>query len=322
MTSPISTTKPFRLRLLNLFDILLVSDAEQIKWLNAHPEVEREIDPKASWVHRVVDRRLRSDLGFDGRLLPIFLGRANAARERQQKELEERLEALRGLPGDERQQIADYVSGQKHEGDIGVTVQQWCGRLFLPHYRSSKALYESGRLLANWPAAPPWRTWRDRVNGTLERSKSELAAAAEGSLHCVHGTSIGMENVARSVRKLRKAAQSPDKQQLSPDDILRKCVAAPRAVLRTCTAEVQAPFVKNPLTERTVIVFLVARAYATSGDLDVAFLGESWSACPARGAISEMLRAVWHAAHHDETEHKRLFAKINVWSRVFSRAVS
>lgn len=322
MTITSSMTKPFRVRIAGLIDVVLVSDAEQIKWLNAHPDLERQIDPQASWLHRVVDRRLRTDLGFDGQLLPIFHARANPERARQRHELEERLEDLRGLPGEERQQIADYVSGQKHVGEIGVVVQQWCGRLFFPSYRSSPETYEAGRLLANWPVAPPWRAWRDRVSGRLDRSKSDLAAAAEGNLHCVHGTSIGMENVARSVRKLRKAAQSPDKQRLSPDDILRECVAAPIAVLRTCTTEVQAPFLKRPLTKRTVVVFLVARAYAKSGDLDVAFLGEDWSACPARTVISEMLRGVWHAAHHDETEHKRLLAKINGWSRLFSRAVS
>jgi hypothetical protein len=134
-----------------------------------------------------------------------------------------------------------------------------------------------------------------------------------------------MENVARTVRNLRKAAQSPDKQKLSPDDALRECLVAPPAILRGCAREVVAPFLEQPLTRSTLIVFLVAKAYASSGDLDVAFLSESWSACPARHVVPEMLRAVWHAAHHDEAEGKALLDTIQVlngWGRLWHRAVT
>ena len=70
-----------------------------------------------------------------------------------------------------------------------------------------------------------------------------------------------------------------------------------------------------------LIVFLVAKSFATSGDLDDAFLGESWSACPARDVIPEMLRAVWYAAHREETKDEVVLEKINTWSRII-KAVS
>jgi len=321
MLEPSTKNKPIRIRFGKLIDVLLVSDPGQIQWLNAHANIDRAIDPRASPVHRFVDRRLRDDLGFGGKLLPIFLARGAPQRAERQRALEQRLENLRGAPGPERDRIAAYVSGEGHVDEIGVLVQQWCGRLFFPDYRASRETYAAGRKLAGWPTTLPLRAFRDRVSGRLDHAKDLVAGAASDDLHCIHGTSIGMENVARSVRRLRRAAHSSDR-TLSPDEILRHCLRAPPAVLRGCTAEVTTPFLDRPLTPHTLIVLLVARAYQSSGDLDVAFLSDGWSRCPAHEVVPEMLRALWHSAHHDERTPQRLFAKINDWSRQVGRAVS
>ena len=108
----------------------------------------------------------------------------------------------------------------------------------------------------------------------------------------------------------------------APDEILRSCLVAPPAVLRSVRTQVSAPFLDRPLTARTLVIFLVARAYARSGDLDVAFLSGSWSACPARGVVPEMLRAVWHAAHHDELERARPDDGAHGFRRLIARALS
>jgi hypothetical protein len=310
--------RPVRLRVPLLFDVVIVSEADHIHWLNQHPGVVREVDPARSVLHRVVDQRLRADLGFGGELLPVFKPRSDAQRARQQQALEARLEDLRGLPGPERDEIADYVSGKRGSDEIGVAVQQWCGRLFYPQYRAARDTYEAAKLLATWPSAPPWKTWRERRSGRLQRAKDLVAKEADGDVHCIHGTTIGMENVARTVRKLRVAAQDERKKTLAPDDILRECLAAPPAVLRSCDYEVKAPFLAEPLTRQTLVVLLVARAFRASGDLDVAFLRDGWSRCPAHEVIPEMLRSVWHAAHHDETHESR----INTWTRILHQVVS
>lgn len=321
-TSAAAGVKPLRLRIPDVIDVVLVSDPDQIQWLNQHADVRRPLDPKASWLHRFIEGRLSSDLGFHGARLPVFLPREDLARADRQKRLDERLEDARGNPGEERDEIAAYVSGKKDADEIGVIVQQWCGKLFLAQYRAARDTYEAGKLLAGWASAPPWRTWKDRVSGRLARAKEVVDTAAEGDLHCVHGTSIGMENVARTVRKLRKAAQDPAKQKLPPDDALRECLTAPPAVLRGCAREIAAPFLDQPLTELSIVVFLVARAFQTSGDFDVAFLADGWSRCPAHRVIPEMLRSVWYTAHQEEPEERRLLSTINTWSRLWHRAVS
>jgi hypothetical protein len=320
-TNAFRTIKPLRLRIPNVIDILFVSEPEQIAWLNQHSAITRPTDPTRSWLHRILDARLRTDLSVDGKPLPVFQPRTDDRRAERQKALYAGFETLRGLPGEERNAIADYLAGRKQFSEIGVVVQQWCGRLFSDRYRSTQETYEAGRLLSGWASAPPWRTIRDRLNGKLAHAKAVLATAAGGDVHCVHGTSIGMENVAKTVRKLRKASASPEKLKASPDDILRECLVAPPLLLRGCDDVVGAPFLEHPLTPRTLIVFLVARAFAKSGDLDIAFLSDSWSACPARRVIPEMLRAAWRTAHHHDAEVERLLS-INSWSRLWHRAVS
>jgi hypothetical protein len=320
-TNAFRTVRPLRLRVPNLIDLVLVSDSKQIAWLNQHPAITRPTDPSRSWLHRLLDRRLRADLSIDGKPLPVFQPRSDECRAERQRALYAAFEALRGLPGDECALIADYLAGRKQLPEIGVVVQQWCGRLFSDRYRSTDETYAAGRLFAGWASAPPWRTIADRVSGKLAYAKAVLATAAGDDPHCVHATSIGMENVARTVRKLRKASLRSDTQQASPDDILRECLVAPAMVLRGCDDVVGAPFLGHPLTQRSLIVFLVARAFAATGDIDVAFLSDSWSACPARRVIPEMLRTAWRTAHHHDAEVKHLLS-INSWSRLWHRAVS
>jgi hypothetical protein len=318
---PATGVRPIRIRFANWIDIVLVHDSDQIQWLNQHPDVEREIDPSASWLHRFADKRFKLDLGFGTQALPVFLSRKNAARADKQQKAHARLDDLRGLPGEERDRITDYVSGKDTPDDIGVVVQQWCGRLFSSHYRSTREVYDAGRMLADWPTTLPLRAFLEKRRGRVEAAKKLISDVADGDIMCIHATSIGMKNLVSTVRKLRGAAHAIGATKLTPDEALRMCLTVPPAVLRGCTREIEAPFLARPLTKSTLIVFLVAKSFASSGDLDDAFLGESWSACPARDVIPEMLRAVWYAAHREETRDEVVLEKINTWSRII-RAVS
>jgi hypothetical protein len=319
--APETGAHPLRIKLGSFVDLLIVHEPKQIHWFNQHPDVEREIDGAASFLHRILEKRLKLDLGFADKVLPVFRARKDQQREAEQARLHERLENLRGAPGEERNWITDYVSGKDVPEDIGVIVQQWCGRLFSSHYRSSKEVYEAGKLLAEWPATLPLRAFLHKRSGKLDAAKKTVSNVADGDLHCIHATSIGMNNLARTIRKLRGAAHAIGATKLTPDEVLRTCLTVPPVVLRGCTREIDAPFLSSPLTPRTLIVLLVAKSFSISGDLDDAFLGEQWSACPARDVIPEMLRAVWYAAHREETPEEVVLEKVNTWSRII-KAVS
>jgi hypothetical protein len=319
--SGLGTRGCWRLRVLGLIDVVLTSDPEQIAWLNRHPDVVRPLDRDASLLHRMMHRRLALDLGFDDGVLPVFLSRADGERAARQADLAASLQEAAGAPGWERDEIAGHIAGSAAT-DLGPTVQQWCGRLFDKHYRSTPESYRAGRLLAEWPAAPPWRALAARLSGRLARAKGVVADAAGGDPHCIHATSIGMENIARTVREMQRAAQLPELENASANRVLARCLKAPVAVLRGCRARVEAPFLARPLTRRSLVVFLVARAYARSGDMDVAFLAGGWSACPARHVVPEMLREAWYTARQGAPRESGWAERVKPWGRVLLRAVS
>jgi hypothetical protein len=95
---------------------------------------------------------------------------------------------------------------------------------------------------------------------------------------------------------MRRAAEDSERAGLSGDALLRACLVAPPAVLRGCSERLSVPFLSQPLTQRSVVVFLVAKSFARTGDLNAAFLGDNWSACPARSLVPELLSAAMQQA--------------------------
>jgi hypothetical protein len=283
-------------RVPGLIDLVLVSDEKQIAWLNEQPALVRQLDGKRSVLHRLLAARVLTDLRFHGMLLPVFQERANHQRAARKAQLEEDLRLAEGRWGQDVAAMAAYLRGQLDDNELGARVQSWCGKLFYAHYQASVHSYDAGRLIAGWASAPPWRSFAARVSGRLQRAKDLLWRAAEGDPHCVHATSIGAENIAKSLHNLRSATHDPKHAALSGSALLRACLVAPPAVLRGCSERLSVPFLSQPLTERSVVVFLVAKAFARTGDLNTAFLADSWSACPARDLVPELLSAALQQA--------------------------
>jgi hypothetical protein len=122
---------------------------------------------------------------------------------------------------------------------------------------------------------------------------------------------------------MRRAARLPELETASANRALARCLRAPPAVLRGCRRRIVAPFLAEPLTPRTLVVFLVARAFARSGDLDVAFLSGTWSGCPAHEVVLDLLREAWHAARDSKTPPGDVWSeRVKPWGRVLLRAVS
>jgi hypothetical protein len=251
----------------------------------------------------------------------VFVPRSDKQRAARQALLASELDDKSGAHSPELEEIARHISGVA-TSDLGAIVQQWCGRLFSDGYRATGETYTAGRLLAEWPSAPPWKTIRARLSGRLARSKASVVAAAGADLHCVHATSIGMENIARSVRALARAARLPELDNASANRVLARYMGVPPAILRGCRRRIDVPFLGRPLTRHTLVVFLVARAFARSGDFDVAFLSGSWSGCPARHVVPEMLREAWHLAREGSAREPSWSLRVKPWGRALLRAVS
>lgn len=316
-----------RLRLTDKLDVLLVSDAEQIRWLNAHPNVLRPIDANAGFLHRILARRLLVDLAFHGQPLPVFVPRSDTRRSARQVELHQALDhpaaaaqevvdsiahvlcpATRAKAASRQTSHASAPPAEQQDSDIrlGALAQAWCGRLFDEDYSVDAARYAAGRLLGRWPSTPPWQSWQAEKSGALDAAKSRVSATVRGDLHAIHATSIGMENIATTLREMRQLADQGKLGKLGAERAMRQCLKVPPVLVRGCEREIQAPFLAQPLTKHTLILFLLGRAYRKTNDLALAFLADSWSACPARDAVPTMLQEAWHRAEAEQEKHSGL----------------
>ena len=64
-----------------------------------------------------------------------------------------------------------------------------------------------------------------------------------------------------------------------------------------------------------------AAAYDKSGDLELAFLGDTWSACPARHVVPHMLRSVWKAAVEVEAKQNTPWTALRKVTNVATRVL-
>jgi hypothetical protein len=289
-----------RIKLLGLIDVLLVSKGEEIRWLNAHPDIVRPPNAHAGVLQWIVNWKTLEALRFDGSVLPVFLARDDVERSRRQTELANALDEPERVAPSNSQWLGAFVAKAEPAAaatpeELGVQVQGWCGRLFELRYQATRASYEAGRTIAQWPAAPLWRAW-GRARKQLEEAKGVLLAAAGHDIHAVHATSIGTENIARSVRNMRALAERAGVESCSPERAVQQCLVVPPVLVRGCSREIRAPFLRSPLGRRSLVVFLLGHAYRKEQDLDLAFLDHTWSACPARHVVPSMLEGVWKAA--------------------------
>jgi hypothetical protein len=299
---------PKRVTIPGLIDVCVVDEPDHVQWLNAHPKVTRSLNPAAGIVQRVLNQRMTSDLRFTRGILPVFSRREVTERARNQAELRARLDQRAGAITPEVFKLSNYVAGAGGDDQLGVTVQQWCGRLFFPDYVATRDTYRAGDLIARWPTIDPVRSLAYKASGTLEKAKTTLEQAAKGDLNCVHSTSIGTRNIVGSLRTLRLLAREPRDPKLNVGDrAVLFSLMTPNAVVRSCLDEVSAPFLDKPLSAQTVLVFPVATMFAATHNPDVAFMSQGWNACPARGAVLGLLKSVWEmaggAAHEDPNDH-------------------
>lgn len=283
-----------RIQIAHAVDVLLVDEPQQMKWLNEHPLVTRALSAPAGFLQQILNQKMAIDLRFGRGVIPAFTLRQSVARAERQAELAERFGLLGGNPGPETRRLASYVANRE-DFEIGPTVQQWCGQLFRSDYRGTLETYRAGLLIADYPSdflrAPLWK-W----SGQLQRARDLIEEAAGGDVHCIHATTVAMKNMVATLPRLRLVAQQPQARVLAAKDAVERSLVAPRVIVRGCQGELPTPFTERPLGVRTLIVFQLQKMFEQTGDVDVAFTAQSWSACPAQRLVIDMLELVWNVA--------------------------
>ncbi|MCL7940562.1 hypothetical protein M8009_09655 [Halomonas sp. ATCH28] len=289
-----------RLSIPGLVNLLEVSDAREIRRLDAEPRLDRHLAPTGGLINRWRLARLRQAFEFDGEPLPALLARETEGRASRHAELgrrlDERAEASAWGRDPAFKTLVEAVAGQAEAESLGPAAQGLLGRLFRDDYRADAASYAAARLLDAYPRVNALRALGQRVTGRLRRARRLLAERAGNEPLALHATAIAVHNLVASLAAMRELAASSLAPGLTREAVLGRCLRPPETLLRRVRMPLSTPCAPRRLEPDDLVVLRLADAARGSGDRELAFMGESWARCPAQGFFLALLTAVWEQA--------------------------
>ncbi|MCQ0090827.1 hypothetical protein [Roseovarius sp. M141] len=289
-----------RIRIPGLLDLLIIDQPGEILDAAADPVLDRGATRLGPILNRIIQNiRLRS-LRTDKAALPSALPREDATRIAMQDALAQRLDpADTPWDGDSLQAIADWLRGAK--APIGPLCQQAVGRLFVPDFRATPRTWRAAHVINRSLALtnPALRLlWA--LTGEVTRAKRTLSEAMHGDPAAVHATGVAVHTFQRAVERLDGAlAAAPTRRALSTKGALGCAAAAPDTVLRHASAH--ADIAAGTVAPGTLVFMRLDGAAQRSADPRVAFMSDSWSACPAHRVVPAMLAEIWFRATGERT---------------------
>ncbi len=284
-----------RIRIPGLLDLLIIDQPGEILDAADDPALDRGPTRLGPVLNRIIQNiRLRS-LRTDKVALPSALPRDDGARIAMQEALAQRLDPA-GAPwdGESLQAIADWLRGTK--APIGPLCQQAIGRLFVPGFRATPQTWRAAHVINRSLALtnPALRLlWA--ITGEVTRAKRTLSDAMHGDPAAVHAIGVAVHTFQRAVERLDAAlADAPMRRALSTKGALGFASAAPDTILRHASAH--ADMAAGTVAPGTLVLMRLDGAAQRSADPRIAFMSDSWSACPAHRIVPAMLAEIWFRA--------------------------
>ncbi len=277
-----------------LADLILTDEQEEISQLANHTGLDRGFEPRGPLLNRILAQRVKSTLSLKRAPLPSAMMRDNPRRQ----EISEKLSDLFS-PGnwDSRtlEQMASYVRGDLSR-PAGELAQQIVGRVFDPGYAANKDTWDAAKTLeAYLQSFNPLRRIIWFFSGALRSAQGVLADASGGDSGAVHGTGIAVHNLAHSLDRLREAwADNTLRSRLSPEQAALSAIVAPRTVMRAGAGHCDS--IGGRVRPVTLVAMNTRAAAGAAMDVDLAFLGSSWSHCPAEQWVMALLAEIWKQA--------------------------
>lgn len=277
-----------------LADLILSDDPDEIRQLADHVALDRGFQSRGPLINRLLARRVKTALQLDGAPLPSAQMRDDA--ERQQTS-----EKLAGMfaPGnwdDETlAQMAALVRGDTTR-PAGELAQQVVGRVFDPSYTATADTWEAAQAIeTHLQSRNPIMRLLRKIVGTLYTAQRKLGRAAGDDKSAVHGTGIAVHNLVLSLERLQATwADQTQRARLSPEEAAMSVIAAPRTVMRAGAGD--GDTVGGPVRPVTLVALNTRAAAGKAMDADLAFLGSSWSRCPAEQWVMALLAEIWRRA--------------------------
>jgi len=281
-----------RITLPLVVDLLIVDSPKMMTEIDAYPSVTRDFSSSSAWPVRLLGRRFRRIASLGGSLLPALLPREDATREARSALLRQRLRddgsGVVLLPA-EVAWLAAYVRGGHDDEKMAQHLQGLVGRQFLPNYSADATSLRDARLIDRALRSGPLRSLWWRLIGTVTRARRRIGRACDGDIYAAHGTVIAVHNLIDSMRNMRRLYTDASTHVLPLSEIVDRTLVPPRTVLRTVSAQINAPFLPRSLTRNSLIVFKTK----PGAGADAALAQGRWSACPAHGLVRRLLSEVW-----------------------------
>jgi hypothetical protein len=281
-----------------IIDTIVVNDSEQIRVLSEDPRIDRVFD-RHPLLNGLFLRRVLRVLSYLGTRFPHMMPRNDVARASRQEDLWKLFNAKAGRMADGPEELelrSHWVKGEDPETDPGVLVQQIVGSFSFDHYKATGESWEAA-LTVNSAAHPRnllkmlW--WR--MTGKVGRAKRLLAGKVDNDIVFLHGTSIALDNIVASVRKMKALyADETMRQQVTPEEAVDLCLSPPPVVFRQANANGEAS--GCPFAKYSMLQFRLKAAYDASGVKDMIFMSNGWSRCPAAQWVPAVLAGIWKRA--------------------------
>src|SRR4029453_16437867 len=149
--------------------------------------------------------------------------------------------------------LAEYVRGGSNAETAGIAVQTLLGRIFDRSYRATPATYAAARVVIAFPRALPPRSWWWRLSGKLARCQRLLAETARRDPVAIHATANTVHNVVETLARMRTLAAEPGA-DVDAVAAVRRCLAAPPALMRWCTDSSAVVGIAKPLRPGTLAI--------------------------------------------------------------------
>jgi hypothetical protein len=285
------------IRIPGIVDLIIVDDPALIRTLAEDRRLDRQFEPRGPVINRLICARIRRVLQHQNIPLPPVAPRDDAARAQEQARLETALDPASPGPHyheENLRALAAFVHGENQA--LGPLVQEVIGRLVVPDYRASPESWAAALLLDDAVRSRnPFKRFWWAITGRVRRARELLAARVGGDRAGIHATGIAVHNLVESITRMRALyADKGLRERLSIEAVRARCLAPPQSVLRQSRA--QGSTLAGTMRRGTLFMFRLADSFTRAPDQPNAFMGETWSRCPAHRFVPVLLDRVWREA--------------------------
>ncbi|MEP2028574.1 MAG: hypothetical protein ABJI96_07685 [Paracoccaceae bacterium] len=277
-----------------LADLILTDDPDEIRELANQVALDRGFRARGPLINRILARRIKAALTFERTQLPSVQMRGDPQRQQASDRLSKMFAPgnwdselvkliaahVRGTPGRPAGELAQEVMGRVFDSDYTANADTWAAAQAIDEHLQSRN---------------PIMALLRKISGAVPRAQSALRQAASGDPGAMHGTGIAVHNLVLSLERMQTLwANESMRSRLAPEEAALSVIAAPRTVMRAAAEHEDT--IGGRVRPATLVALNTRAAADKAMDADLAFLGSSWSRCPAQHWVMALLAEVWREA--------------------------